>query len=67
MTKFSDRLEIAATFVKHIDDLNNARSKFKINPDPLTFLGWLESEGLINDQACERKAAEYRLMEDLKK
>ena len=68
MITFSDPVEIAAAFAQKIQDVNKkCRGNFIMQPDPLTFIGWMACEGLLNDDMCRRKAAEIRLQDSLDK
>lgn len=61
---FSDRVVIAERFVNHVNSFNK-KSKFLIETDPLTFMAWLDSEGLLDASICRSKAIEYRFLKVL--
>lgn len=65
MVTFSERLQLAKIFGKEIEE-NNNNSTFKLDTDPLTFLGWLESNDLLDAQHCRRCIADAKLDECLK-
>lgn len=66
MVTFSERVEIADRFVRSVTKFNHqSKTDYKLNTDPLTFIGWLESEGLLDQEACESKVAEYKLLNAL--
>lgn len=65
MVTFSQRLQIAKIFGKEVEE-NNKNSSFKLDTDPLTFLGWLESNDMLNGDNCRSRIAAAGLDEALK-
>lgn len=65
MVTFSERLQLAKIFGKEVEE-NNNNNNFKLDTDPLTFLGWLESNDLLDEQNCRRCIAGAKLDECLK-
>jgi hypothetical protein len=65
MVTFSERLQLAKIFGKEVEE-NNKNNSFKLDTDPLTFLGWLESNDLLDAQNCRRCIAGAKLDECLK-
>lgn len=53
MVTFSERVHIAEMFSKYVDNVNKNNS-FTIDKDPLTFMSWLESNGLLDAEACKK-------------
>jgi len=64
MVTFSERLQIAQAFGRFVKD-SNAVNDFKLDTDPLTFMGWLESAGLLNPENCKKFLAAEKLGECL--
>ena len=52
MITFSERVQIAEIFSQYVDDVNKKNS-FTVEKDPLTFMSWLESNGLLNPEHCK--------------
>ena len=65
MVTFSERLQIAGAFARFVKD-SNAENSFRLDTDPLTFLGWLESNHLLDEQNCRSCIAGAKLDECLK-
>ena len=64
MVTFSERLQIAEAFARFVKD-SNAENKFRLNTDPLTFMDWLESEGLLDAANCKKFIASEKFCECL--
>lgn len=62
MVTFSERLQIAEAFARFVKD-SNANNKFKLDTDPLTFIGWMESAGLLDDANCKKFIAAEKFYE----
>ena len=65
MVTFSQRLQIVKAYKRFIHDAN-AENEFKLNDDPMTFMGFLESAGVLDDANCRRFIAEFNMDESLK-
>lgn len=52
MVTFTERVQIAEYFSKYVDKVNKNNS-FTLLKDPLTFMSWLDSNGLLNPEACK--------------
>lgn len=66
MVTFSERLQIAEAFARFVKD-SNANNKFHLDTDPLTFIGWMESAGLLDDANCKKFIASEKFCESLKR
>ena len=64
MVTFSERVEIAEIFSMYVDNVNKNNS-FTIDKDPLTFMSWLESNGLLNAEACKKLISLEKFKESL--
>lgn len=62
MVTFSERLQIANAFTRYVKDAS-AEYDVKLNPDPLTFMSWLESEGLLDVANCKKFIATEKMCE----
>ena len=65
MVTFSERVQIAEIFSRYVDEVNK-NNNFTIDKDPLTFMSWLESNYLLDEQNCRRCIAGAKLDECLK-
>lgn len=65
MVTFSERLQIANAFARYIKDAS-AEYDVKLDTDPLTFMGWLDSEGLLDTANCKKFIASEKFCECLK-
>lgn len=62
MVTFSERLQIAEAFARFVKD-SNAEKSFILDTDPLTFMGWLESAGLLDAANCKKFIAAEKFCE----
>lgn len=66
MVTFSERLQIVKAYKRFINDAN-AENGFKLNDDPMTFMGYLESAGLLDAANCKKFIASEKFCESLKR
>lgn len=62
MVTFSERLQIVKAYKRFINDAN-AENGFKLNDDPMTFMGYLESAGLLDAENCKKFIATEKMCE----